>query len=404
MPHIVPVVFVSSTFRDLQPYRDTTAAVLDRYGLLVERMELVAGAARPEDRIKDLIRRCDLYVGILGYQYGSLVPGLAVSFTELEYQLSITEHLEHVLLIANDQTFVGNRSKFEQDDTARRQLQDLKSQWQTNHTPVGFSNTDFEERLDASINRWLEEVWPAREVELALASKPLSQDDKEWIAKLYSADPADVMRAIYRLTVNRHVLEHLYSLLRHKNEACYTAIFAVLQRADRNLDRVFDILLEMMRSGDATLRRHAVEAVGCQAQDRKPPAEILDQVLCLGNDTDRGVLKEVAHILRRLPRIDFQRQAAYLALLDRLAADPRYDEVRERAKESLSRLRPSLPPPSPARPQSSPPPQSPPTAETPATPPLTVPPISRTIAVHPVGSAPATIPPAAASSAEQTTK
>jgi hypothetical protein len=84
-------VFVSHTsdMARFPPGRSFVQAVLDA----VNRAELAAVdmgyfAAReghPADYCQQRVRDCEIYLAVVGFRYGSLVPGESVSYTELEF-------------------------------------------------------------------------------------------------------------------------------------------------------------------------------------------------------------------------------------------------------------------------------------------------------------------------------
>jgi Domain of unknown function (DUF4062)/NB-ARC domain len=84
-------VFVSHT-SDLANFptdRSFVAAVLDsvvRAGMApVDMRYFAARDGQPSEYCQQRVRDCDLYVGVVGFRYGSLVPGEVVSYTELEF-------------------------------------------------------------------------------------------------------------------------------------------------------------------------------------------------------------------------------------------------------------------------------------------------------------------------------
>ena len=81
-------VFLSSTSRDLETYREAVHRAID--GLpgfaLVKMEDFGARAASAKEVCAGLVRECELFVGLMGHYYGSCPPGEAVSFTELEYR------------------------------------------------------------------------------------------------------------------------------------------------------------------------------------------------------------------------------------------------------------------------------------------------------------------------------
>ena len=84
-------VFVSHT-SDVAGYpadRSFVQAALDavsRAGMVpVDMRYLPAQDGSPAEVCRDRVRQCEIYVGVVGLRYGSLVPGERVSYTELEF-------------------------------------------------------------------------------------------------------------------------------------------------------------------------------------------------------------------------------------------------------------------------------------------------------------------------------
>jgi hypothetical protein len=69
--------------------RSFVQAVLDaisKAGLAaVEMGYFAAREGRPADYCKQRVRDCEIYLVVVGFRYGSLVPGETVSYTELEF-------------------------------------------------------------------------------------------------------------------------------------------------------------------------------------------------------------------------------------------------------------------------------------------------------------------------------
>jgi len=69
--------------------RSFVQAALDavvRAGLLpVDMRYFAAGEHKPADYCRQQVRGSDVYVGVVGFRYGSVVPGTALSYTELEF-------------------------------------------------------------------------------------------------------------------------------------------------------------------------------------------------------------------------------------------------------------------------------------------------------------------------------
>src|SRR5688572_13863100 len=98
-------VFLSSTARDLQAYRDAVDGAirgLDGYACL--RMEYDFGArdANALDLCKQKVTESNILVLILGRLYGSCPPGGELSFTELEYVTARDANLPRLVFVAPD--------------------------------------------------------------------------------------------------------------------------------------------------------------------------------------------------------------------------------------------------------------------------------------------------------------
>jgi formylglycine-generating enzyme required for sulfatase activity len=96
-------VFLSSTGRDLQEYRDEVALAINRIeGFHCVRMEDFGARNRsPKDHCLWVVQTCDVYVGLFGRFYGSLVPGETFSFTEMEYATAVELDLPRFVFLAS---------------------------------------------------------------------------------------------------------------------------------------------------------------------------------------------------------------------------------------------------------------------------------------------------------------
>src|SRR3954468_666823 len=103
-------IFVSSTFEDLREHREAALRALRQLGHDVVAMEdFTASSAPPVERVLDLVRSCQAYVGIFAWRYGyvpleedipdalSLPPDFVAgttSITHLEYLQAIAHRKE----------------------------------------------------------------------------------------------------------------------------------------------------------------------------------------------------------------------------------------------------------------------------------------------------------------------
>ncbi|MGH3938165.1 MAG: SUMF1/EgtB/PvdO family nonheme iron enzyme [Pseudonocardiaceae bacterium] len=82
-----PTVYISSTARDLGPYRSAVLDALRRLGCRCVAMEdYGADSVPPLDRCITDVLSCDVYVGIVAWSYGFTPPGGGKSFVMAEYE------------------------------------------------------------------------------------------------------------------------------------------------------------------------------------------------------------------------------------------------------------------------------------------------------------------------------
>jgi Domain of unknown function (DUF4062)/NB-ARC domain len=101
-------VFVSHT-SDLAAVpagRSFVQGVLDavaRAGMVaVDMRYFAAREGQPADYCQQRVRECDVYVAVVGFRYGSLVPGEAVSYTELEFIEAGTAGLPRLVFLLDE--------------------------------------------------------------------------------------------------------------------------------------------------------------------------------------------------------------------------------------------------------------------------------------------------------------
>jgi hypothetical protein len=82
-------VFLSSTAQDLRPERAAVLKTLHRMRVRSEAMEYFGANDRcPREVVETKLRTCSVYIGIIGFRYGSLLPNSTRSFTEHEYDIA----------------------------------------------------------------------------------------------------------------------------------------------------------------------------------------------------------------------------------------------------------------------------------------------------------------------------
>jgi formylglycine-generating enzyme required for sulfatase activity len=101
---VVRNVFLSSTARDLGPYRDAVyKAISGLDGFHCVRMEdFGARDWAADDFCRARVAECDVFVGLIGHLYGSSPTGLKISYTESEYEAAVEKGLPRLLYFAAD--------------------------------------------------------------------------------------------------------------------------------------------------------------------------------------------------------------------------------------------------------------------------------------------------------------
>ncbi len=80
-------VFISSTQKDLQQERNSAEEIIAKLGHDCLRAETFDSPGfSSEDACRIMSSNCDIYIGIYGERYGSIVPKLGISATEMEYK------------------------------------------------------------------------------------------------------------------------------------------------------------------------------------------------------------------------------------------------------------------------------------------------------------------------------
>src|SRR5215831_18702119 len=113
------LVYVSSTFNDLQPCRMIVYQTLRQLGYDAIAMEdYVAADVRPLQRCLDDVRSCDLYVGILGFRFGHMPDNSdARSITWWEFDEAGRHQIPRLVFLMSPAAAIGHAQK---DDTLER--------------------------------------------------------------------------------------------------------------------------------------------------------------------------------------------------------------------------------------------------------------------------------------------
>jgi len=125
-------VFVSSTYEDLIPYRDEVQRVLVRLELIVKGMEYFGSSPKkPLEVCLETVKKCKVFVGIIGMRYGSIEEQTKKSFTQLEYEEAIKNQIPTLIYILDENHPIS--PKFVDRNEKAIMLSDFKEILTKNH-------------------------------------------------------------------------------------------------------------------------------------------------------------------------------------------------------------------------------------------------------------------------------
>ncbi|MGI8445844.1 MAG: FxSxx-COOH system tetratricopeptide repeat protein [Streptosporangiaceae bacterium] len=101
-------VFINHTsdmaqFPDDRPFVQAALDAVGRTGMApVDMRHFAARDGSPADYCQQRVRECEIYVAVVGFQYGSLVPGEDVSYTELEFRAASLLGVPRLIFLLDD--------------------------------------------------------------------------------------------------------------------------------------------------------------------------------------------------------------------------------------------------------------------------------------------------------------
>jgi Domain of unknown function (DUF4062)/Tetratricopeptide repeat len=125
-------VFISHTsdmarFPEDRPFVQAALDAVGRAGLApVDMRHFSARDGSPADYCQQRVRECEIYVAVIGFQYGSLVPGEEVSYTELEFRAASVVGVPRLIFLLDDPACPPERSDADHGPVQRfrRRLRD----------------------------------------------------------------------------------------------------------------------------------------------------------------------------------------------------------------------------------------------------------------------------------------
>ncbi|HET9212980.1 MAG TPA: SUMF1/EgtB/PvdO family nonheme iron enzyme [Thermoanaerobaculia bacterium] len=118
-------VFLSSTAKDLQPWREAVAEAIGKMsGFHVIRMEdFGAVDAAPADLCRRKAAESDIFVGLVGYFNGSCPEGSELSYTQIEYEEAKRSGKPRLMFMADDDFPLSPRLGRDSEEAYQRQIQ-----------------------------------------------------------------------------------------------------------------------------------------------------------------------------------------------------------------------------------------------------------------------------------------
>jgi hypothetical protein len=133
-------VFVCSTFDDLEQEREAVLDAIRRVQSRHNAMEFFgARPGRPIEVCLDEVRKSDPFVVIVGLKYGSLPPGMEISYSQAEYVESVRLGKPCLVYLRDEE--IPILAKFvEQDPDKIKLLKTWKDALNANHTVAKFES------------------------------------------------------------------------------------------------------------------------------------------------------------------------------------------------------------------------------------------------------------------------
>lgn len=150
-------IFISSTFRDLQPHRNQIWKVIQDFDVNITGMEAFgARKSTPLETCLKEIEESDIYIGIISMCYGSIDEITGKSYTQLEYEKAKDKGLEILIYLIDEGKGEVKTGDIDFGDKYLR-LESFKRILKSNHTVDFFEN---EIDLGQKLFRRLENLIP----------------------------------------------------------------------------------------------------------------------------------------------------------------------------------------------------------------------------------------------------
>jgi hypothetical protein len=191
---------ISSTLLDLPEHRNWVIDAVFRCECFPMVME--KDAASSEDAIRyslQLVDQSDVFIGVIGFRYGTVREGQTESISVLEYRRALEREMPIFYFIMSDDHPVV-ASGVETDPEKRRKLEEFKREVEERHVPAFFSSPmDLAYKALDTLHKWKEEQpTTRRSATTSVATAPLTpmpHPPEPYIAHRYTPSHLLVGRA-----------------------------------------------------------------------------------------------------------------------------------------------------------------------------------------------------------------
>ena len=138
----IRTVFLSSTARDLQEYREAAYKAIEGLdGYHCVRMENFGARDHEADEFcAAKVAECDLFVGIVGHLYGSCPKGSETSYTEREYNTAVDASKPRLIFVAPEDFPIP--AKLRESDDKREKQESFRERVNKERISADFSSPD----------------------------------------------------------------------------------------------------------------------------------------------------------------------------------------------------------------------------------------------------------------------
>lgn len=201
-------VFISSTSMDLHPERDSAMEQLKRMEIPFAAMEYFGSRNNPPDEvsIKEL-GDCQIYIGIIGFRYGSLMQNSPKSYTEHEYDYASGKRLHRLIYLKSEPS---SQDDFDCDQDRRDKLNDFRARFlEGKECTISFFEDarDLSSRIASDLYKYMTEKI-SKEISDKLVEK----------TELFQMPRVIVKRALGDLLYTTRILSDIHSSVR-RNKA-----------------------------------------------------------------------------------------------------------------------------------------------------------------------------------------